>query len=42
MKFELNEPGQWAFFDASDAHEIKNTGDVQLQFVEVEMRRPSN
>ena len=20
MKFELNEPGQWAFFDASDAH----------------------
>ncbi len=39
MKFELNEPGQWAFFDTGDGHEIRNTGDSPLQVVEVEIRR---
>ena len=40
MKFELNEPGQWSFFDAGDAHEIRNTGDARVEFVEVELRQP--
>jgi mannose-6-phosphate isomerase-like protein (cupin superfamily) len=39
-RFELNEPGQWAFFDAGDTHEIRNTGDVPLEVVEVELRQP--
>jgi mannose-6-phosphate isomerase-like protein (cupin superfamily) len=40
MKFELNEPGQWAFFVASDSHTIRNTGSSRLEFVEVEVRQP--
>jgi quercetin dioxygenase-like cupin family protein len=40
MKFELNEPGQWAFFDAGDSHEIRNSGDARFEFVEVEIRKP--
>jgi quercetin dioxygenase-like cupin family protein len=39
MKFEFNDPGQWAFFDAGDAHELKNAGDARMEFVEVEVRR---
>jgi quercetin dioxygenase-like cupin family protein len=39
MKFEFNDPGQWAFFDAGDAHEIKNAGQARMEFVEVEVRR---
>ena len=39
MKFELNEPGQWAFFDTGDSHAIRNTGDAPLQVVEVEVRK---
>jgi quercetin dioxygenase-like cupin family protein len=40
MKWEFNEPGQWAFFDAGDRHEITNTGTARLELVEVEVRRP--
>ena len=39
MTFEFNEPGQWAFFDAGDAHEVRNTGDGPVEFIEVEVRR---
>ncbi|MEO8259145.1 MAG: cupin domain-containing protein, partial [Acidobacteriota bacterium] len=39
MKFEFNDPGQWAFFDAGDAHAIKNAGEAPMEFVEVEVRR---
>jgi quercetin dioxygenase-like cupin family protein len=39
MTFEFNEPGQWAFFDAGDRHEISNTGAARLELIEVEVRR---
>lgn len=39
MTFEFNEPGQWAFFDAGDRHQISNTGDGRLELIEVEVRR---
>jgi mannose-6-phosphate isomerase-like protein (cupin superfamily) len=39
-RFELNEAGQWAFFDAGDTHDIRNTGNVPLEVVEVELRQP--
>ena len=39
MKFEFNEPGQWAFFDASAEHEIGNSGTGPLELIEVEVRR---
>ncbi len=39
MTFELNEPGQWAFFDADDGHEVRNTGEGRVEFIEVEVRR---
>jgi quercetin dioxygenase-like cupin family protein len=39
MKFEFNEPGQWGFFDAGTRHEIANTGDGPVEFIEVEVRR---
>jgi quercetin dioxygenase-like cupin family protein len=39
MTFEFNEPGQWAFFDAGDAHDVRNTGEGRIEFIEVEVRR---
>lgn len=40
MKFELNEPGRWAFFDAGDSHTIRNVGELRVELVEVEVRQP--
>lgn len=40
MSFELNEPGQWAFFDADTTHEIRNLGDGTLELLEIEARQP--
>jgi len=39
MAFELNEPGQWAFFDTGARHEIANRGTERLEVIEVEVRR---
>jgi mannose-6-phosphate isomerase-like protein (cupin superfamily) len=39
MTFEFNEPGQWAYFDPGDRHQVSNTGDVRLELIEVEVRR---
>jgi mannose-6-phosphate isomerase-like protein (cupin superfamily) len=39
MSFELNEPGQWAFFDTKARHEIANRGSGRLEVIEVEVRR---
>jgi quercetin dioxygenase-like cupin family protein len=39
MAWEFNEPGQWAFFDAGDTHEIRNTGETRLELIEVELRK---
>ena len=36
----LNEIGDWAFFDAGTAHEIRNTSTATVEFVEVEVRQP--
>ena len=39
MRFEFNEPGQWAFFDQEREHVIRNTGENALQLLEIEVRR---
>jgi quercetin dioxygenase-like cupin family protein len=39
MRWEFNEPGQWAFFDVDAPHELRNTGTAPLELVEVEVRR---
>ncbi len=39
MTFEFNEPGQWAYFDPGDRHQVSNTGDGRLELIEVEVRR---
>jgi quercetin dioxygenase-like cupin family protein len=39
MTFEFNEPGQWAYFDPGDRHQMSNTGDGRLELIEVEVRR---
>ena len=36
----LNDVGDWAFFDAGVAHEMRNTGTSTVEFVEVEVRQP--
>jgi quercetin dioxygenase-like cupin family protein len=41
MKFELNEPGRWAFFDAGDPHQTRNTGNAGVELIEVEVRQPA-
>jgi quercetin dioxygenase-like cupin family protein len=38
MKWEFNEPGQWAFFDAGTGHQLRNVGENQLELIEVELR----
>jgi len=37
----LNELGDWAFFDAGTAHEIRNTSTATVEFVEIEVRQPA-
>jgi quercetin dioxygenase-like cupin family protein len=37
-RFELTAPGTWAYFDAADAHQVRNTGAGAVEFVEVEVR----
>jgi quercetin dioxygenase-like cupin family protein len=37
--WEFNQPGQWGFFDADDAHDFRNVGDSDLELIEVEVRR---
>jgi len=39
MTWELGEQGRWAWFDAGTAHEIRNTGTVPLEVIEVDVRR---
>jgi quercetin dioxygenase-like cupin family protein len=39
MDFELNRPGQWAFYDAGVGHTIKNLGDASIEVLEIEVRR---
>jgi len=36
----LNDVGDWAFFDAGVAHEMRNTSNATVEFVEVEVRQP--
>jgi len=38
MDFELNRPGQWAFYDAGVGHTIENIGDVSIEVLEIEVR----
>jgi len=40
VKWEFNEPGQWAFFDAGDRHDFRNVGDGRVELIEVELRQP--
>jgi quercetin dioxygenase-like cupin family protein len=37
----LNEPAAWAFFEAGDRHEVRNTGAGPLELVEIEVRQPA-
>ena len=39
MTWELGEPGRWGWFEGGTAHEIKNTGTVPLEVIEVDVRR---
>jgi len=39
IKWELDEPTRWAWFEAGDAHDIKNLGSRPLEIVEIEVRR---
>ena len=36
----LNDVGDWAFFDAGVAHEMRNTSTATVEFVEIEVRQP--
>ena len=39
MKFDFNEPGQWAFYDAGVEHSVQNLGSAPLELLEIEVRR---
>jgi uncharacterized protein (DUF885 family)/mannose-6-phosphate isomerase-like protein (cupin superfamily) len=39
MTWELSEQGNWAWFDSGTPHEIRNTGTVPLEVIEVDVRR---
>lgn len=38
MDFELNRPGQWAFYDSGVEHNIENLGDASIELLEIEVR----
>jgi len=40
MTWEFNEPGQWAFFDKGDRHDVRNAGESAVELIEVEVRQP--
>jgi oxalate decarboxylase/phosphoglucose isomerase-like protein (cupin superfamily) len=37
----LNDIAAWAFFDAGDRHEVRNTGAGPVEFLEIEVRQPA-
>jgi mannose-6-phosphate isomerase-like protein (cupin superfamily) len=39
MKFDFNEPGEWAFYDADVEHSVQNLGTAPLDLLEIEVRR---
>jgi uncharacterized protein (DUF2126 family) len=41
MTWDLGEQGRWAWFDAGKEHQIKNTGTVPFEAIEIEVRRPA-
>jgi oxalate decarboxylase/phosphoglucose isomerase-like protein (cupin superfamily) len=38
MDFELNRPGQWAFYDVGVGHTLENLGDAPIELLEIEVR----
>jgi quercetin dioxygenase-like cupin family protein len=42
MDFELNRPGQWAFYDAGVAHTVENLGGASIELLEIEVRKASD
>ena len=38
--FGFNGPTSWGYFDADEAHELRNRADTAVEFVEVELRQP--
>jgi hypothetical protein len=38
--FGLNGPTSWAYFDANEAHELRNTASDVIELVEIEVRQP--
>jgi oxalate decarboxylase/phosphoglucose isomerase-like protein (cupin superfamily) len=38
MDFELNRPGQWAFYDTGVGHTVENLGDAAIDLLEIEVR----
>jgi hypothetical protein len=38
--FGFNRPTSWGYFDADEAHELRNRADTPIAFVEVEVRQP--
>jgi hypothetical protein len=38
MDFELNRPGQWAFYDAGVGHSLTNLGGAAIELLEIEVR----
>lgn len=38
-RYELTEAGRWAYFEAGEDHELANTGEAAVEFVEVEVRQ---
>jgi hypothetical protein len=38
--FGLSGPTSWAYFDANEAHELRNTASDVIELVEIEVRQP--
>ena len=38
--FGLNGPASWAYFDANEAHELRNSARDAIELVEIEVRQP--
>ena len=40
--YGFNQPTGWGYFEVREPHELRNTGTMPVEFVEVEVRQPSN
>ena len=38
--YGFNRPTDWGYFDMNEGHELRNSGNAPVEFIEIEVRQP--